>query len=165
MSGIQLEAEGCAPFLASREKWPFQGGCLQVGLTCHADTRAFREGRDNQLLPGRGTKHPGVHSRGIEPLHPSVVADAVGAVSQVVTLVIDAVGRLLVGQVLLHLVLGCPVGPSTHREQLSLGTCRWDSSLLIAHPCSSQLGSDVLPRASLPSSHAACMGFMRVGCG
>lgn len=62
----------------------------------------------------------GVHSRGIDPLHPAVVADAVGGVPQVVALVVDAVGRLLVGQVPLHLVLGRPVGPLARKEQSSV---------------------------------------------
>ena len=102
---------------------------------------------------------PGVHSRGINPLHPSVVADAVGGVPQVVTLVVDAVGRLLVGQVPLQLVLGCPVGPSIHKQQPSVGMYGWNGFLPIPLPRSSHLGSYVLPRASLPTSHGARAGF------
>lgn len=67
--------------------------------------------------PQPGTR---VHSRGIDPLHPAVVADAIGGVPQVVALVVDAVGCLLVGQVPLHLVLGRPVGPLARKEQPSV---------------------------------------------
>lgn len=62
-------------------------------------------------LPWDPQPSTGVHSRGIDTLHPAVVADAVGGVPQVVALVVDAVGSLLVGQVPLQLVLGRPVGP------------------------------------------------------
>lgn len=116
---------------------------------------------------GRLSAHvpPGVHSRGIDPLHPSVVADAVGGVPQVVALVVDAVGRLLVDQVPLQLMLGHPVGPSTHKQQPSVEMYGWNSFLPIPLPCSSCPGSYVLPRASLPASHGACMGFPPAGCG
>lgn len=88
---------------------------------------------------------PSVHSRGINPLHPSVVADAIRGVPQVVALVIDAVGCLLVGQVPLQLMLGCPVGPSTHKQQPSVGTYGWNGFLPILLAHSSHLGSHVLP--------------------
>lgn len=131
MLGIQLEAEGRALYGKQREtalpRWVSPGGMDVPCSSCQ----------------GEGPSTP-LHSRGIEPLHPSVVADAVGAVPQVVALVIDAVGRLLVGQVPLHLVLGRPVGSSTHKERLSLGTGGWDGFLPIPCPRSSQLGSDVL---------------------
>lgn len=86
---------------------------LGVGWMCHAV--AIRMGTASAVpsLPR--------DSRGIHPLHAAVVADAIRGVPQVVALVVDAVGCLLVSQVPFHLVLGCSVGPAAQH-----GSCQWN---------------------------------------
>lgn len=127
-------------------------------------------------LPGRGTAYPGdslllgtdsVHSRGIDLLHPSVVTDALGGVHQVVAPVVDPVGHLLVGQILLQILLGHPVGPSTCKQQPSVGTYGWNGFLPVPLPTAAPgpPRSSVLPRASPPACHGASMGFTPAGCG
>lgn len=86
---------------------------LGVGWMCHAMAIGMGTASAVPSLPR--------DSRGIDPLHATVVADAIRGVPQVVALAIDAAGCLLVGQVLLHLVLGCSVGPAARH-----GSCQWD---------------------------------------
>lgn len=52
--------------------------------------------------------------RGIHPLHPTEVAGTVRRVPQMVAFIINPVRCLFVTQVLLQLVLGSSVGPTTH---------------------------------------------------